>query len=461
MKLKPIVASMLLIGAANIAFAGDINDQDLNALKAKVSKLEAVLDANQGQVYSYSQVPFKDSWEKYVSLSGMMNFEAYHANRYWGSIYGNVYDPSMSTAFPTAGNSWDHSSNQVGLSNAVVFVDAKPNCWVNFHLAMSYWGNLTRAFSNAGAFHALAGGQGVNEAGYTNRLQFDEAYATVGDLSRSPLYVRAGRQWLPFGNFDPYAITASLTQLLSQDNQEALLVGAASPVGVSGSFYMFNGNNTQTGFATADTTRHNLNGWGARLAYGADMNNVSMHANLDYINDIYSNDYIGMHKGMVNGQVENIFQRLPAWNAHLCFGYMNFDLAGDYVWAAKKSDARDMVFNSAVLGTVGSEARPRVWGVKGGYSFDTVGMPSRVGVMYNRSAQAAALAIPKTRFGGDYRVTIGRATDVTFQVYKDTGYNEVGVLSNNYPVAGNTNAATISNNNSVTNFVLNLGVKFA
>jgi len=297
-------------------------------------------------------------------------------------------------------------------------------------------------------------------AAYTNQLQFDEAYATVGDLSRSPVYVRAGRQWVPFGNYDPYAITASLTQLLSQSNQEALLVGAASPVGVSGAVYMFNGNNTQTGFATANNTRHNLSGWGARLAYGADMNNVSIHANLDYINDIYSNDYIGMQKVRTSGSVENIYQRMPAWNAHLCFGYMNFDLAGDYVWAAKKSDSRDMVFNNATLGTVGSEARPRVWGVKGGYSFDTMGMPSRLGVVYNRSAQAAAIAIPKTRLGGDYRVTIGRATDVTFQVYKDTGYNETGNLLVTYPAAGLAGGA-VSNNNSVTNFVLNLGVKFA
>ncbi len=37
-----------------------------------------------------------------------------------------------------------------------------------------------------------------------NRTAIDTAYATIGNFQASPIYFRVGKEYIPFGAYDPY-----------------------------------------------------------------------------------------------------------------------------------------------------------------------------------------------------------------------------------------------------------------
>src|SRR5689334_19016632 len=124
MKLKPIVASMILMGLTAPAFAASNYDtqSQLDSMKAQLAKMESVLKQNQAGGFGQSA-----DWFNRITVSGMVNADAYYANK----------TPTVYTG---------KSSNAVKLNNANLFIHALVNEWVTGDIDFTY-GDTNSIFS--------------------------------------------------------------------------------------------------------------------------------------------------------------------------------------------------------------------------------------------------------------------------------------------------------------------------
>ena len=423
MNVKPIVASLVALGvSSSIAFAGQaVTAPDhVDAMKAKIARLEAVLDQNQGQAYSFAQLPLA-GWQDRVTVSGMVNADAW--------VSGNT--PALGNKFANV-----DTSSSMGVSGAL-FVDAEVNCWTTAHVALNY-------FSDNGRISDMPRiNDNLNATG--NGINLDEAYITVSNFAKSPVYARVGRQYVDFGNYYRYPITASFTQLLSQTRATALTVGFNDASGFQASAYLFRG---IPELANANRTR--LNNGGVNLSYRGAASGVHYMVDAGWINSMADVSTINATVG-----TSYTTDKVGGLSLHGDIMYANMDASVDYVTALRN-------FNSADLTTSGGDARPHALAIDAGYSFASAGLPSRVGAGYNRSWQADGIggvsstadsaqvwagAMPRSRWYAQYGVEIGRNTDLTFQLVSDKNYNT--------PANGSASGRTS------TTGVLRLGVRFA
>lgn len=255
--LKPIVASMILAGVTFPAFAADDTQAQLDSMKAQLAKMEAVIKQNQSGGFGQTQ-----DWFKRITISGLVNADGYMSNKSFTS---------------------SRSSNALVLNNANLFVDAAINEWTNGHLAFLYQDN------NA-TFN-------LHKSKFGNNDVLDEAYVTVGNFAKSPVYFRAGRQYLPFGTYDRFPLVVNPTQLLTETSATAVQLGFVLPSGFYGSVYGLQGLRQAGDFrfdeesGKADQRQKVRNG-GANLGYAYNTDQMGFRIDVGYINNMADVDYI-------------------------------------------------------------------------------------------------------------------------------------------------------------------------
>lgn len=447
MKLNPLVASLCALGLTSFALTGSAfaaEGQELEAMKQKIAKMEALLDQNQGQAHSFSQLPLKN-WQDRVTVSGLANVDLM-----WSSKI-----PSAGTAAATTGR-FPLSSNgysDVAVSNANLFVDAEMNCYTTAHIGLNYYGNTPR-MNDIPRYN-------TNTAGAGRTFGVDEAYVTISNFAETPVYFRAGEQYLDFGTYDRFNITAPMTQQLSATNYPSLTLGVNTASGFNGSIYTFRGINTVAGAvvpAGSAVGKFSLNNGGLHLGYMGGASGMEYKLALDYISNWFDVNNVRAAMGAAG-----YTSRVGAWSAHGSMVYNQFDGAVDVVSAASRANVADFTYN-AVGGTT-TGAKPGAWGLDLGYSFSTSGLPSRVGLGYQHSWQALGIAsalngaLPLNRWQAQYGVEIGRNTDLTLQVVNDKDYATTN--TGTAVAGGGVLGAKAGSGRSSTTGILRLGVRFA
>src|SRR5210317_89231 len=127
-----------------------------------------------------------------VTLSGVVEVEAFSAEDFNGA---DTSDITLAT---------------VGLG-----LDAEITEWVNAHILLLY------------------------EEDDTEPMDLDEGTITLGNLEKFPLYLNAGKMYVPFGSFESNMISDPLTLELGETRESAAQVGFEAS-GFYGSFYAFN-----------------------------------------------------------------------------------------------------------------------------------------------------------------------------------------------------------------------------
>lgn len=389
MNLKPFVASLFILGfASTSAMAmshGYTTDASaaaqLNEMKAKIAQMESILNVN--QVGHFGQ---RKTWTDRVTISGMINVDGTVANR------------------APVTYSKNHLS-EIAIRNANLFVDAEVSDWSRVHLGFLYQTfnrNLYRLPTSVTTGNSLV----------------DEAYIVLGNFTKSPLYLRAGRQYIQFGNYQRFQVTDSLTQLLSQTQATALDVGFVASNGFNFSLYTFRGL-PKINDAT-NTTR--VQNYGANIGIAQTYNRFCYNLSVGYIRNILDADYI--RQALPTGYVRQISGL--AVDGGITVGA--FDLAAHYVSALQNFAVADGAYTTN-SGATFSGAKPSAWGVDAGYSFATLGHSSRIGIGYQGSRQAYGInrlsvagGLPRTRWLANYTVNVARNTDVGVEVYNDRDY---------------------------------------
>ena len=460
MNFKPVVASLFALGlvCSPVWAADEAKEQNKHhqkhherhharhhehhgaraehRLSGEYSAQERFIDTNAAR----SPVAAFD-WVNRFHLSGMINVDGKYSSR-----------APLGTA---SGFRINENASDINVNNANLFVDVDVNRLVSGHIGVAYvsdsvnlldW-DVNTNFNGTAFTDSVRSDKGAVWA--NGRLSVDEAYITIRDFSQSPIFFRAGKMYVPFGdNSDIYPITYSLSQLLSQTRGTAAQAGWVSNYGLYGSIYALTG--AESSFKLARHVRPIifpndgspfesytvLNNWGANLGYCAGFDDVRYHVSASYIKDIRDSEFLssiqdlvkftffedGGHRGMGFR-----FRQDAGVALHGDATYGPVNLTANYVTALHSLLSRhdhdtrqegddhhhhrhhDSTHISA--GDITGTYNVNFWGYNTGFSLG-----------YQRSWEAAPV-LPEWRVQGDIGVCILPHTTLTLEYHYDRDYS--------------------------------------
>ncbi len=411
MKLKTVVASMVVLGGlSSPVFAApyDINASCGSACNAAnyqqdtslVPSLDFYFNKNQpGGIY-------QSGWSDRIFLSGRLNIDAYLASK-----------PPIFTNF--AGQQVTGRASDLVLNNGNLFFDAKVNNWVTANLSIVY--SSLVGVSGASGPYEIPNSLFVRRPVPSNNL--DTAYVTIANPASSPVYFRIGKEYVPFGQYDPYGfLNDNPTQLFTETNAAVAQLGVVVPNGFYGSVYVFTGNPR---FADQGDTRRIQNG-GLDVGYGFSSCDIKTRFDIGYLANIadsnllssyYTNYLVGTGVGTTTTPgLPN--KKVPAYDIDADITAGAFDFNGHFITTTRSvSDP----FHPLGNGRYAHLGKPRVWGLEAGFTFPVSDHQSRVAIGYQGTTHLVNL-LEKSRLYVDYIVNMAEWFDLGFAISRDKDY---------------------------------------
>lgn len=428
MKLKAIVASLVTLGLSGPVLAMQPTMMDpsfqMDVMRYQVNKIDMILDRNQPGGFDQPC-----GWTCRINISGWINTDAYLASKppvFWrfnpafnplAVVNPNSVPPNVLT-LPTTGRASD-----LLLNNANLFVDARVNNWVTANMSVVYT-SMSSVPGSTGPYN-IANSYFVYHP--LNRTAIDTAYATIGNFQASPVYFRVGKEYIPFGAYDPYGFVTqeNPTQLFTEITATAAQLGFIVPNGLYGSLYTFAGNPRRN---DSGSTRRIQNG-GADLGWGFRWVNSKFNINAGYVANIADSNFLSSRylnaiiQGSTAPGVPNT--KVPAWNFNADVTFGPFDANGHYVQTTRNLANPIFLSGNSGPGFPVSRAtlgRPRVWGLEAGLTFPVMAHQSRVAIGYQRTTHLATF-LPQRRIYADYMVNFAKWFDLGIAVFHDRDYN--------------------------------------
>lgn len=424
MKLKPVVASLIMLGLVAPAFAAHHHKMG----KAKdVLAQQAIVDQN-----SPVNKVCGEGWFNRISVGGM------------ASVVGVAGNHDLPGSFNNIGGGSD-----LYVNNANLLVDADLSKWSRASLNLAYMGAPS-------ARTMLTDGAAV---GYkaSHRIYADEAYIVLSDLAKYPVYAKIGKAYVPFGEYNdvyvPWQIE-SPAQMMSQTNGPTAIVGVASDFGFYVSAFALKGDTQPKG-----STTNNVRNFGAKVGYKDNLSNfaspdTSINLNMSYIRNMWDSQFFTPNSESPSGVLTGS-GNIPARDAvgalalHLDMSYKALSVYADWTGALKNMASTYYSSVSSVTPLTYSDSGSRFWGanVNAAYAFETLERDSSLGagVQFSGNGQwfndtSAAFStganstgqfnyiIPKWRALGEYKINLFKHTDLSL-VYAYSKSYDFGTTS--------------------------------
>jgi len=253
--------------------------------------------------------------------------------------------------------------------------DARANKWASGHVLVLY------------------------EEGGDDKVLIDEAYITLGNTEEFPLYLTAGRMYVPFGKFETNMISDPLTLEIAETQETALQVGFAAQ-GAYGSIFAFNGDTNEGG---GDSQ---IEQFGANLGYLLEQDTFSLDFGVSYMNSMGDSD--GLSEML---EEENLLDAdyVDGLGVYAIATIGPVSLIGEYITALDDFD--------------GSDSQPMAFNFEAGYSFVLAGKESTFGVAYQGTDDLADF-LPESRILTTMSVTVFPATTLSIEYAHDEDYDE-------------------------------------
>lgn len=186
----------------------------------------------------------------------------------------------------------------------------------------------------------------------TDPIDVDEGYVTIEGKDVVPLYLKAGKFCLPFGNYESHMISSPMTSELGETNQSAVLVGVATDW-IDASLALFNGDVDETG---EDNTIGSYVGAVQFTLPEGTVPNFGLAAGVSYISNLADSNGLGEEIATPDETIEEHVAGLGAF-VHVSFRDMVF-LKAEYIGAMDKFKAGELNFDG------GEEIEPSVMNVE-------------------------------------------------------------------------------------------------
>ncbi len=232
-------------------------------------------------------------------------------------------------------------------------------------------------------------------------LEIDNAYLTLN--SNSPLYLKAGQLYVPFGNFSSNMVSDPLTKF-AEARESAAQFGIETG-GFYSSLYGFNG-------ITQDDARNTIDHYGMNLGFGQSSDNMGFDIGIGYISDIGDS-------GGLEGIIENAtdYDYVDGANAYVNFNAGAFSFMGEYIAALDNFKSQHIAFN-------GDGAEPHAYNAEIGLNFNLAGYNTTVAVGYQATEEALALQLPESRITGVLSTEIYTNTSLSLEYALNEDYSE-------------------------------------
>lgn len=327
------------------------------------------------------------------------------------------------------------------LNDAYLNVAADVSEWSKAFASISY--NTATINSNPDTFGVR--GAAEYSAAYSNNVggsnnsavQLEQAYAFIGNLEASPLFVQVGKSFQDFSRYEIHPITRSLTQVMSETLATSLKLGFLAN-GFNGGVFVFDDPLSKISGNSQKTTNYGI-------ALGYDMPNDCLGWD---IGAAYLYNLIGVNDvaySVVNFTGQNGYNNRVG--AVALYGDVNsgpFTLGARYTTAVQRFNVNDMTKNgyadgaagTAVLGTANTGAgtsfapaasatgaKPWAAGITGGYSYNAWNINQNIYLGYQASREAAGMNLPKSRWLVGMGAEMFKNTNVGIEWDHDQAYS--------------------------------------
>jgi len=353
MKLKPIAYAIIaagLVGPTFAAYSGHpvAHHKSTCGMASSMSSIESIIAGNG---YN-SGVDSAVCWQDRVRFSGTVD-AAYRNVR--GDVSGS-----------------DTTTRAFDLNQAILGVNAKLNsAWSA--KGVFRWGFSQTPVDNF-AFHT--------HADLIDGWNVEEASLTYSDSSRSPLFFKLGRGFVPFGHYaDPFEFLPTVAQTFSQLNEDFVQLGVASSAGWNAS-------------VAGWTSAVSANDWRyvATVGFDHSMRGVGMHFDASYLSAF--EETVG-NANLSHSAVALVGTNThSAWQAGVSTNLRGFDLGARYLRAS---------------GLDASDDSRNAWGAHVGYGLNAMGHSHKVGFDYESLSDDFSSEV-SSRWSADW--TVGVADNV-------------------------------------------------
>ncbi len=238
----------------------------------------------------------------------------------------------------------------------------------------------------------------------TEPVDLDEAYILLGNTEHFPLYVQAGKLYVPFGNFESHMISDPLTLELGETRESAVILGFDFN-GLYAAAYAFNGDINENG------DDDEIKCFGLNAGYAFENESFNFDVGMGWINSLGDSDILG---DTLPGEIKDY---VGGVTAHAIFSWQGLTLIGEYLGATDEFEIAELEFK-------GVGAEPETWNIELGYTFEIADHETVVALAYQGSAEALALELPEERYLGTLGVGLIDGLSLALEYAHDEDYNE-------------------------------------
>jgi len=327
---------MMVFSQAGLIMAQDSMPSDPAEKFTKVGGIKSLEDRIEQLEGAIKRKPESDKWYDRIQISGLIEVEASH-----GKI--DFKDPAAG----------DEKTSDVDLATVELVMDAKIAAHVEGHVMFKY---------------------------EDDDLFVDEGFITLSGTESFPAYLIAGRQYIPFGNYDSQFVTDPTTLILGETNEGAVVVGyryGGEMVDVS--VGAFNGRAKKIGKDDA------IDSFVGSIVVNP-FENLMLGAS--YTSNLAGSD--SFSEAVVDK--DNLDSLVGGWSAFLTFEFLErFKVIGEYVGALDSFKAGE-IYDAADT----KERKPSAWNVELGVAvIDNLELAAR----YEGSDDGGAEFLPESQYG--------------------------------------------------------------
>ena len=298
---------------------------------------------------------------EHVELGGLVEVEAFTAKDFAGE-----------------------ETSDITLATVALHLDAEPAEWTRAHIVLLY-----------------------EEGEEDEHVIIDEATVTLGKLDAFPVYLSAGRMYLPFGSFATNMISDTLPLALGEINDAAVQAGFESG-GLQATLYAFHGDIREKNDA------EKIDNWGAGLHYVREGETFSCDVGLGWLNNIGDTDGLGdyLEENIAANEMDGYVAGLAG---HMLLGYGPVDFTAEYIRALDR-------FKAAEISFAGAGAEPEAWSFELGLTGELLARQTIFSVGYQGTAEAYALGLPQIRYLAGIRMYLLNNVSLALEYLHDEDY---------------------------------------
>ena len=325
----------------------------------------------------------EDKMDGRISLSGAVEVEAGYTSHN-----------------PAAPGEKDEEESDISLSTVDVGVDAELNQYVSGHVLFLYE-------------------EGENDDDVT----VDEGYVLLDGKDHLPAYLKAGKEYVPFGRFDSNMISDPLTLELGEIQETALEVGFKA-AGFYGAVYGFKGDDVDL---EEDNTDH-VNNFGLAAGYAVARDDFSFDMGAGWINNILESGGLeedwaeaenneAADAGYASDSI-SLDERISGASIHAALSAGPISFFAEYVAMLDDPDEnfKDSVTDTTLFET--TQDAIETFNLEVGYTFDLTGRETVLAAAWQGATNAGDW-LPEDRYLVSAGMELFKETTLALEYYHD------------------------------------------